>query len=319
MSDKRKRHQNHGLRKICDCPRRTWAKCPHSWHFNFKPKGGAAFRFSVDSEAGKHIADKGTAEALADSWRSAIRAGTFRRQEQQDTSRGILPTDAVTLETFGVTYAERLGKPVSANHQACFKQFAAFVAPNTTATYGSLALAAFTEDDIETFFASLRARGFAQSTINKYVQMTKALFRWATRKGYLTRNPAAESDALKRGKHAQRHRRLQPGDEDRLLANARPHLQRLLIGAIETGARRGELLSLTWRDVNLERREMTIRGETTKTRTGRVIPLSARLAAVLQMARTDPTGTDFGPEAYVFGDAVGQRVGDIKRRGKPAC
>ena len=46
------RHQNRGLRKVCGCSRRTWAKCPHSWHFNFKPKGGPAYRFSIDAEAG---------------------------------------------------------------------------------------------------------------------------------------------------------------------------------------------------------------------------------------------------------------------------
>ena len=46
----------------------------------------------------------------------------------------------------------------------------------------------------------MRGKGFAESTINKYVQMAKALFRWATKKGDLTRNPAgglADSPAMK--------------------------------------------------------------------------------------------------------------------------
>ena len=30
------RHHNDGLRKICGCPRRQWAKCRHPWHFSFK-------------------------------------------------------------------------------------------------------------------------------------------------------------------------------------------------------------------------------------------------------------------------------------------
>ena len=65
--------------------------------------------------------------------------------------------------------------------------------------------------------------------------------------------------------------------------------------------------------MNLKRREITIRGERSKTRTGRVIPISARLLAVLEMAKTDPAGQEFGPEAFVFGDAIGQPVTDIKR------
>jgi integrase len=156
-------------------------------------------------------------------------------------------------------------------------------------------------------------RDFAASTRNKYVQMMKALFRWATKKGYLAKDPAADSDVLKRTKHAQRHRRLDVGEDAQLLANAGPHLQRLMIAALETAGRRGELLTLTWRDVSLDRREMTIRAERTKTRTARVLPISERLTAVLKMANTDPAGKEFGPEAHVFGDVIGQQVKDIKK------
>jgi integrase len=170
-----------------------------------------------------------------------------------------------------------------------------------------------TEDTIELFFAGLRAEGLAASTRNKYIQFVKAMFRWGTKKGYLARNPAGESDALKREQHARRDRRLEPDEEAKLLEHAGPHLLRVIIAALETGCRRGELLSLTWRDVNLERREMTIRAERTKTGVGRVLPISARLAGILDLAKTDPTGKDFGAEAFVFGDVVGQQVSDIKR------
>ena len=71
--------------------------------------------------------------------------------------------------------------------------------------------------------------------------------------------------------------------------------------------------------MHLKRREITIRAEHNKTREGRVIPMSARLKAVIEMARTDPTGKEFGAEAFVFGDVLGTRVFDIKRRGRPAC
>jgi site-specific recombinase XerD len=88
--------------------------------------------------------------------------------------------------------------------------------------FGDRALAAITEDDLEVLFAQLLAEGKAASTRNKYVQVVKAMFRWAVKKGDLTRNPAGESDAIKREKHAQRTRRLEPGEEDRLLAHAGP-------------------------------------------------------------------------------------------------
>jgi integrase len=118
---------------------------------------------------------------------------------------------------------------------------------------------------------------------------------------------------LKREQHARRDRRLDDGEDAKLLEHAGTHLQRLIIGALETGCRKGELLSLTWRDVNLDRREMTIRAERTKTKTGRVIPISAKLAGILELAKTDPTGKDFTAEDFVFGDVVGHQVTDVKK------
>jgi integrase len=76
---------------------------------------------------------------------------------------------------------------------------------------------------------------------------------------------------------------LQAGEERALLAVAGPHLQRLIIGALETGMRLGELLRLQWKDVAMDERQITVRPETTKTRTSRAVPISARFHGVLQM------------------------------------
>jgi len=111
----------------------------------------------------------------------------------------------MTLAKFGETYFERLGRPVSANTRVCFAQLVAFTANDMR--LGEKALTAITEDDLEAFLAKVRADGKAASTRNTYVQTTKALFRWAVKKGYLTRNPAGDSEALKREQHVRRDRR----------------------------------------------------------------------------------------------------------------
>lgn len=311
MAQIRKRQQNRGLRKICGCPRRVWGKCRHPWHFNYKVRGGQSYRFSLDTEVDQPIKSKGEAEAAADHIRTAIRAGTFARRTEASPAAAVTPASALTLEAFGQKYFERVGKPASANTRACFRQLVAFLLNGER--LGEKALAAITEDDLDVVFAQLRADGKAASTRNKYVQTVTMMLRWATKKGYLQRNPAADCESLKREQHAQRNRRLEPDEESRLLAVAGPSLQRILIAALETGCRRGELLSLTWRDINFERREMTILAARTKTKAGRVLPISARLVAVLEMARHDPAGALFGPDAAVFGDVVGRPVKDIKR------
>ena len=95
---------------------------------------------------------------------------------------------------------------------------------------------------------------------------------------------------------------------DRLLEQAGPRLYRLVVAALETGCRLGELLALRWRDVDLKRGEVRIQAITAKSRKIRHIPIVARLRAVLDLARYDPSGQPFGPDAHVFGDEVGRRL-----------
>jgi integrase len=60
------------------------------------------------------------------------------------------------------------------------------------------------------------------------------------------------------------------------------------------------------------RRELLVRAENAKDGDSRTIPLSARLAGVLEMARTDPAGRGYSPATYVFG-ILGQPVRTVKK------
>ena len=48
--------------------------------------------------------------------------------------------------------------------------------------------------------------------------------------------------------------------------------------------------------MNLERREITVRAINAKTRTARILPISSRLLATLEMRKLDPAGRPFGLE-----------------------
>ncbi len=69
-----------------------------------------------------------------------------------------------------------------------------------------------------------------------------------------------------------RDRRLQEGEERKLLdaadAGRNPYMRSLIITALETAMRQGELLSLSWSSVDLERRlvhlDMTKNGENSR-------------------------------------------------------
>jgi integrase len=60
------------------------------------------------------------------------------------------------------------------------------------------------------------------------------------------------------------------------------HLTPLVLLAMNTGLRRGELLSLRWSDINLDARLLTVRAETAKSGKQRHIPLNAEATKVLR-------------------------------------
>ena len=76
--------------------------------------------------------------------------------------------------------------------------------------------------------------------------------------------------------------------------------------------RPGEIVSLQWRDVSLGRHELVFRAEKSKTRTERIVPISTRLLATLEMRKLDPAGEPFAKDAYVFGDELGRRVKSVR-------
>jgi integrase len=318
------RRRNYGLRKVCGCGRSRWPKCRHSWHFSYKPRGGPRFRFSLNAEFGRHVSSKTEAEQLSIDLRSAIKAGTFRRGAESPAAQS--PTSSApvvfTLDQFAEVYIERASK---ASGKASWKDDAyllSSVRGHRTADgrrLGEWALSAITEDELEVFHATQRKAGRAASTLNHLVQILQATFRWAARKGYLVRSPISDDSTLKRVKLARRTRRLILDEETALLSaagagnrDAGVRLSGLIVAAIETGCRRGELLGLQWIDVDTKMQELTIRAENTKNGADRMVPIATRLAAVLQMVDTDPAGRKYPPTAYVFG-ALGEPVKNIKK------
>ena len=88
--------------------------------------------------------------------------------------------------------------------------------------------------------------------------------------------------------------------------------------------RRGEVLSLQWKQVEglkvdgstltwAPKAELFLPAGKTKTKRDRRIPISSRLKAVLDMRRFDPAGQPLPADGYVFGNAIGQRVTNMKR------
>lgn len=71
----------------------------------------------------------------------------------------------------------------------------------------------------------------------------------------------------------------------------REHLKDIVIFAVDTAMRKGELLSLTREDVDLEKGVITVKKQNTKTQKSRKVPITARVKEVLE--RLPQTGKLF--------------------------
>lgn len=88
------------------------------------------------------------------------------------------------------------------------------------------------------------------------------------------------------------------------------HVKPLIILSLNTGARRGELFDMTWENVDLERRIMTVTGVTAKSKRTRHIPLNREATSVLQVGRDLSQRS----EGLVFVNDAGQRFDCVTSR-----
>ena len=297
------RHRNDGLTKRCTCRRRDWAKCPHPWHLAFMWQ-----RQHHRMSLGPAVRSKTEAKEEAERLRAEIRAGTYGPQASPAP---------VTLGQLLAVYFERhmrVHRARVSNEESQMR-----VILRTTLPTASGSLRAFrdwpitdiTADTLERFkevrLATGKGRG--KVAVNRNLMLLRSCFNWAiVPGGYLTATPfkIGPVTAVHLFPELPRERRLEPGEGERLLAACGPDLRALVEAALETVCRIGELLSLQWRAVRWAQNEIILRATKTKARRVRYVPISPRLHAILEMRRLDPDGHKHGPDAYVFGNELGE-------------
>jgi integrase len=134
-------------------------------------------------------------------------------------------------------------------------------------------------------------------TVNRYFSALAALFTFAIRRRLAPKGFGHPCRGIERGPEAPGVVRFLTSEEcERLLAACRdsqwPRLYLLVLMALTTGARRGELLALSWGDVDLERAIAHVRAS--KNGQPRALPLVPAVLAELRRFAS------LRPEARVF-------------------
>jgi integrase len=183
--------------------------------------------------------------------------------------------------------------------------------------------------------ANLKQRTIA--SVNRELEVLRAMMRFAKQQRWIHSSPFEEGAPIISKADETRRERVLTRDEERRLLDAcgervskykrkgrfkdketttidkgekRTHLRPLIIAALDTAARRGELLQLWWSDVDLDQQLIRLRATTTKTATARTVPMTPRLKDELQFLwRLSPKRLDL----EVFG------VGSVKRAFANAC
>ncbi|MGK2857560.1 MAG: tyrosine-type recombinase/integrase [Thermoanaerobaculia bacterium] len=128
------------------------------------------------------------------------------------------------------------------------------------------------------------------ATVNREVSFLRRLLSFAVECGAIESNPFGRRSRLVAAE-PHRTRTLSLAEEEGLLLAAsqesRAHLRPLLTLLLDTGMRINEALCLTWEDVRIETSVIEVRAETAKTRTGRLVPVTARLAEELRRISPD--------------------------------
>ncbi|MGA2363847.1 MAG: site-specific integrase [Candidatus Aminicenantales bacterium] len=221
-----------------------------------------------------------------------------------DIARGFkkAEVEVVPFAAFADTFLETYCRP---NKRAPERDEISLV--HLKAAFEGKGLTDVTAQDVEGYKATRRAE-VAPGTVNRELACLRTLLNKAVEWGKLESSPMAKVRRFK--EPAPRDRFLTKDEAGRLVDEAGPTLKPIIIVALGTGMRRGEIFNLKWKDVDFVLGQISI----TMSKSGkpRKVPMSGAVAAALGAV---PRRGEF---IFLNGDP-GQTVTGISEAFRAAC
>jgi integrase len=164
--------------------------------------------------------------------------------------------------------------------------------------FGEMVLADVTPKRLAGYKTQRRLEQAAPATINKELQLVRHGFNLAMREWeWCQENPMHRVSMEPVCNEVDRW--LTPKEEDRLMGASSPWLREIIVFALNTGMRQGEILNLQWQDVDFTRSTLVVMKSKNGTR--RTIPLNAKVYELLASKQ----GASGASEGRVFTTPLG--------------
>ena len=176
--------------------------------------------------------------------------------------------------------------------------------------FGNKKLNKVTPSDISDYINLRLEEGKAPSTVVRELASVRALFNYAKKQRvFKGNNPVSDSDLP--CVDNRRERILTHEEEATLLQNCREFMVPILKVLLNTGLRIGELRSLKWIEVDLDKNLLTVTAENSKNKKARIVPLNKLVRKIFLEQKLQ--GTE-----YVF-DKLNKSKSNINYYFKEAC
>ncbi len=252
--------------------------------------------------------------------RSRAEAVKVLNQEVADALRGqynfLLEKKKIGFAEMADLFLEKYSKPNKRSWKSADRVYTRNMKP----FFGDIKLTKITPLMIENYKMERLENGtgrrtdekVSNRTINAELSCLRKIFNKAIDWGYALENPVTKVDFLPE-RSSIRKRVLTEDEESRLIAVAPPPLKHMLIVALHTGMRKGEVLNLKWENVDFETKEITI--VETKDDEDRVVPMNPILFDLLMTLKSQD-----GNSEYVFTNPRTRRhYVEIKRTFVSSC
>ncbi len=203
----------------------------------------------------------------------------------------------IKFEEFADMFLELYSKPNNKSWEKSDKYNVDFLKKAFAGKY----LYEITPEMIEKYKAG-RLKEVSPARVNRNLATLKCMFNRAIEWGKAEDNPVKKVKLLK--ENNKRLRYLNKEESERLVNTCAKHLKPIVITALNTGMRKGEILNLKWENVDLNQGIIYLLD--TKNGEKREIPINRKLKEVLNGIKPNPKGP------YVFCKKNGQNYGEVK-------